>query len=203
MIQLLYFFNYEIWDLYVFYIPSYVLLALMAAAGLDGVVEIMDWGLSKKSGGQRKIETALDIVLAILVLLFAVWPILQPRQEGLANGQVSFDFDEYPEYNENMKLIATATIADMPQNGVVFTDWDMMWPYYYSAHLESDRSDLMFIEAYPADDQVNLAGSLVQYVVANLGKRPMLFEHRPPELETIENISLGPKRVGPSRFLQL
>jgi hypothetical protein len=61
----------------------------------------------------------------------------------------------------------------------------------------------MFIEAYPADDQANLAGSLVDYVVANHGKRPMLFEQRLLELEAIENISLGPKRVGPSRFFAI
>lgn len=199
-IQLFYFFNYEIWDLYVFYIPSYILLALLAAAGLGALIEIANWGLSKLSSGRRKSAAALDVVLAILLLAFAVWPILQPRLEGLAAGQVAFEFDEYPEYNENIKLIAAATVADLPWNGIVFTDWDMMWPYYYTAHLESDRTDLMFIETYPADDQEELANSLMEFVIANLGQRPMLFTQHVPQLEALENIQMGPKRVGPSRF---
>ena len=126
IVQLLVFFNYEIWDLYVFYIPSYVLLLLFAIAGLGALIEIMDWALSKLSNGQPVSEGVMDITLAILVLLFAAWPVFQPRQEGFTAGEVSFEFDEYPEYNSNLKLIAAATVADLPQKAIVFTSWDMM-----------------------------------------------------------------------------
>jgi hypothetical protein len=202
-IQLFAFFNYEIWDLYVFYIPSYVLLGLIAIAGMGALIEMINWGLDKLSGRQAIHSTLLDIILAILVLLFAVWPILQPRQEDLIAGEVSFKFDEYPAYNPNLKLIAAATVADLPQKAIVFTSWDMMWPYYYAAHLESDRSDLAFIEAYPADDQDIIADSLVEYVLDNLGEQPMFFESRISQLEQIENISMGPRRVGPTRFFSV
>ena len=76
----------------------------------------------------------------------------------------------------------------------------MMWPYYYTAHLESNRTDLAFIETYPADDQEQLAASLVEFVSDNLGERPMFFEEWPYQLETLENVSLGPRRVGPTRY---
>ena len=48
-------------------------------------------------------------------------------------------------------------MINLPENAIVFTEWDIMWPYYYVAYLEEDRADLAFIEAFPADDQENLA----------------------------------------------
>ena len=201
--QLFYFFNYEIWDLYVFYIPSYILLTLLAIAGLGALIDIAGWGLAKLSGGRPSTKTALDILLAILVLAFVVWPVLQTRQDELLSGEVTFEFEEYPQYDPNLKLVAAATVAKLPENAIVFSGWDMMWPYYYAAHLENKRSDLLFIETYPADDQEQLADSLVEFVVDNLGKRAMFFEERPYQLETLENVSLGPRRVGPTRFFSV
>ena len=79
----------------------------------------------------------------------------------------------------------------------------MMWPYYYTAHLESNRTDLAFIETYPADDQEQLAASLVEFVSENLGKRPMLFEERIHQLESLENAAVGPRRIGPTLFFSV
>ena len=79
----------------------------------------------------------------------------------------------------------------------------MMWPYYYTAYLENNRDDLAFLETYPADDQEQLAASLVEFVSDNVGKRPMFFESRPYQLETLENASVGPRRIGPSLFFSV
>jgi 4-amino-4-deoxy-L-arabinose transferase-like glycosyltransferase len=201
--QLFYFFNYEIWDLYVFYIPSYLLLTLLAIAGLGALIDIAGWGLSKLTPRRSGTSAVLDVLLAVLVLAVAVWPVLKTRQEDLLRGEVAFEFDEYPQYDPNLRLVAAATVADLPENAIVFTDWDMMWPYYYTAYLENNRTDLAFLETYPADDQEQLAASLVELVRDNLGKRPMLFEDRLLQLETLENASVGPRRIGPSLFFSV
>ncbi len=203
LIQLLYFFNYDIWDLYVFYIPSYVLLALFAVAGLGALIELTARVVSKIAGGRTVNNGALDLLLALLILAFAVWPILQPRQEGVMNRKVDFEFAEYPQYDSHLQQIAAATVAGFPQNALVFTDWDMMWPYYYAAYLESDRVDLAFFETYPADDQDAPADSLVEFVITNLDKHPIFFEERIAELEEMEQISMGPRRIGPTRFFSV
>jgi hypothetical protein len=200
--QLFVFFNYEIWDLYVFYIPSYVLLALLAISGMGALIELLSWTLSKllNNSWQPEGEIVLDIIIAVLVLFFAVWPMFQPRQDSLLTGTADFGIDQYPQYDPHDKLIAAATVPDLPQNAIVFTEWDTMWPLYYTAYLENDRTDLTFIETFPADDQENLADSMVEFVVAQLGERPMLFESRISQLEKMSNISMGPKRIGPTTF---
>ncbi len=198
ILQLFYFFNYEIWDLYVFYIPSYVLLILLAIAGLGALIEISNWMLqiliSKRSINSRW----LDISLAILLMAFVVWPDFEPRRGGIVNGEAAFAFDEYPVYDPNLKFIATATVVNLPQDAIAFTDWNMMWPYYYTAHLENGRPDLMFIETFPADDQDRIADSLLEYVLQNLDSHPVFFEERIPQLATMEGINASPMRIGPS-----
>jgi hypothetical protein len=204
-IQLLYFFNYEIWDLYAFFIPSYLLLTLLATAGMGALVDVGRWALNKlsRSNTWETSGAILDIIVSLLVLIFAVWPMFQPRQESLQTGTIDFGFDEYPQYDPYDKLIAAATVAELPQNAIVFTEWDTMWPYYYIAYLDSDRRDLAFVEAFPADDQENLADSLVDYVILNLGERPMFFERRITQLESEDNVIMGPRRIGPSRFFSV
>ncbi|GAF88503.1 unnamed protein product, partial [marine sediment metagenome] len=169
-VQLLYFFNYEIWDLYVFYIPSYVLLALLAVAGMGAVADLGTIALrGLASPAQiRWGNLGLGIAVALLVLGFAVWPVFRPQKDAVIAGEVPFNFDEYPVFDESLQNFAIATVVNMPENAIVFTDWDLVWPYYYAAHILGGRHDLTFVETYPADDVDGVADSVVDYAAINL-----------------------------------
>ncbi len=203
IIQLFYFFNYEIWDLYVFFIPSYLILALLAVAGLGGLIDFIIWAFGQLFNPPKRIKTALDIIFALLVLAFAVWPIFQPQQEAFIAGEVPFDFDLYPQYDKNLVLITEAVVTELPQNAILFTDWDMMWPYYHVAHLQNGRSDLTFIETFPADNLDGVAGSVITYVLDNVDDRPIFFEESPTQLEEMDNLHLSPTRIGSTRLIKV
>ncbi len=195
--QLFYFFNYEIWDLYVFYIPSYVILVLLAVAGMGGVAD----------GGQKLLQREkagwlLDVGIAAAVFIFAIYPTFQPQQEAVVAGNVPFAFDEYPVYNETLLPIARATVLDLPDNSIVFTDWDMMWPYYYAAVVENGRTDLTFIETYPADDQDAVAASVLEYVATHIADQPIYFTEREPALQEA-GYQFSPTRMGPTRLVKI
>jgi 4-amino-4-deoxy-L-arabinose transferase-like glycosyltransferase len=203
IIQLVYFFNYEIWDLYVFYIPSYLLVALLAIFGLGVLVEFASWALGKVSRSQNIQRVPLDIVLAILVVVLAAWPVFQPYQQAFAAGEVPFDFDEYPVYDESVHLRAAALVANLPEAAIVFTDWDMMWPYYHTAYLENGRSDLIFIETFPDDSGDGIADSMAVYVADHINDHPIFFEERISQLEQTGDLSLSPTRIGGLRLFQV
>ena len=200
--QLIYFFNYEIWDLYVFFIPTYVLMALFACAGLgtlaDGILAL--WGRQFSSSAVSK--AAVDFILAVIIFVFAVWPIFIPRQEAFIAGEAPFEFDEYPVYDENLSLIASATVIDLPEGAIVFTDWDMVWPFYFTAHIENGRTDLTFIETQPADDQDNIAESIIDYVAINLDAHPIYFSERQSMLLEA-GYTFSPARIGPTRMFRV
>jgi hypothetical protein len=136
------------------------------------------------------------------VLLFAVLPIFQPQQEAFAAGDIPFAFDEYPIYDANIRQIAAAVVLDLPQNAILFTDWDMMWPYYYAAVVENGRTDLTFIETYPADDQEAIADSVLEYVAAHLAEHPIYFSERDAALLEA-GYAYSPARVGPARLVKI
>jgi hypothetical protein len=201
--QWIFFFNYEIWDLYVFYIPSYLLIAITAAAGIGSIIFLLEEALKELNLSKLPFRIILDIGASLLVASFCIWPIFQPVEEDFGYEEISFDFDEYPEYDEYTYRVAYATVIKLPDNAIIFTEWDIMWPYYYVAHLEEGRMDLAFIEAFPADDQENLAASLVSYIEENAADRPMYFDRRISQLEGIEGLRMGPARIGPTRLFKL
>jgi 4-amino-4-deoxy-L-arabinose transferase-like glycosyltransferase len=134
----------------------------------------------------NNLENELAMPLILMAIVGAVWLLLR-RSRVAALLLASLFFQLFTFFNK----------------AIVLTNWDMMWPYYYAAHLESDRSDLVFVETFPADDQDKIADSLVEYVLDNFGEKPMFFESRISQLEEIDNISMGPRRVGPTRLFSV
>ena len=203
-IQLFYMFNYEIWDLYVFYIPSYVLLSILAVAGMGAVTDLGKAAVRRfNSIAQTQwIDLLLEGTIILLVLGFSLWPAFQPQKESVLFGEVPFEFDEYPAYDDLTLNISRAMVVKLPENAIVFTDWDMMWPYYYASHIIEGRRDLTFIETYPADDMDRIADSVANYVSDNLNEHPIFFSTREPGLLDA-GFKFIPARAGPVRLVRV
>ena len=203
-IQFLYMFNYEIWDLYVFYIPSYVLITLIAIAGAGSIVDLGVAVLYRaKSTSQRLLGTLImEGVVFLGLVIFSFWPVFQPQKKATLAGEVPFTFDEYPSYDEFTLKISRAMVIKLPENAVVFSDWDIIWPYYYAAHIIEDRRDLTFIETYPADDVDEIAKSVADYVADNLDEHPIFFSEREPDLLN-SGFKFIPARAGPVRLVRI
>jgi hypothetical protein len=203
-VQLVSLFNYAIWDLYVFYIPSYVLLVLLSIAGMGTFVNLGTTTLRKISNQvqARSPDLILEGAVVLLVLGFSVWPVFLPRKDAALAGKVPFEYDEYPVYDEYLLDMTRAMVTELPENAVVFTDWDMVWPSYYAAHIVEGRTDLVFIETYPADDMDGIAVSVIDYVNTYLEHQPIFFSEREPAfLEA--GFTFSPARFGPIRMFQI
>ena len=203
-IQLFYMFNYEIWDLYVFYIPSYVLLSILSIVGMGTVMDLGVVAFRQVAflAQIRWINLALESVIGLLVLGFALWPVFQPQKEAVLAGEVPFAFDEYPIYDDFILNSSRAMVINLPENAIVFTDWDMIWPYYYAAHVIEGRRDLTFIETYPADDVDGIADSVATYVANNLDEHPIFFDEREPSL-LASGFKFIPTHSGPVRLVRI
>jgi hypothetical protein len=203
-VQLISIFNYAIWDLYVFYIPSYVLLSLLSIAGMGEVVNLGTAAIRKliSTTPIRWTKNLIEGTVAIMVLVFSLWPVFQPQKEAVITGEVMFKFDEYPVYDEFTLNISRAMVVKLPENAIVFSDWDMMWPYYYAAHIIDDRADLTFHETYPADDMDGIAESVADYVLDNLDEHPIFFSAREQDLLDA-GFKFIPARAGPVRLVRI
>ncbi len=203
-VQLFYFFNYEIWDLYVFYIPAYVLLVLLAIPGIGALADlgIVAFHNVSARAQSRCVNLGVEIAIAFLVIAYAIWPVFRPQKDAVIAGEAPFSFDEYPVFDEKLENYAYATVLKMPANAIVFTDWDMVWPYYYVAHIRESRRDLTFIETYPADDVDGVAASVVEYVAIKIADHPIFFSEREQALLESE-YDFTPVRLGPARLYRV
>ncbi|MBI1297801.1 DUF2723 domain-containing protein [bacterium] len=185
--QWIYTFSYNIWDIHVFFIPGYLLLALLLAAGVAAGTTAVESGMHRLLRRWSMIAPAAAAVLvAGILLVTAVWPVLAPRWDDVSAGRVSqFDFDGYPVDHFSMTglTLQTSSIVDAaPQNAVIFSRWNELYPLYYIAHVEKGRADLTFIEEKPYREGAVSENSTVQFVLAHIDNHPIYFTECLPEL---------------------
>ncbi|MCX7670071.1 MAG: hypothetical protein N2439_08365, partial [Anaerolineae bacterium] len=201
LVQWLFYFNYHVGDIYVFYIPGYLLLAVAAGAGV-GVVERF---LSAGRGAARERESgdpsppsnelavdrrlagrvARPLLLAVLTVA-ALYPVFAPHWPAVVKGEAPFlRAREYPANYTTAYLRAemAGIVKELERDAIVFVDWGRLYPLYYAAQIDSDRFDLQFIEARPRSESGRLADSVVEFVAAQMARRPLYSVERLPELE--------------------
>jgi hypothetical protein len=203
-VQLLWIFNYEIWDLYIFFIPTYVLLSILSIVGMGTLMDLSMAAFRKVAPAFQNQCSSLaqESVIGLLVLGFAIYPVFQPQKDAVVAGEVPFEFDEYPVYDEFTLDVSRAVITKLPKNAIVFVDWDTIWTYYYAAHIVEGRRDLTFNETYPADDADGIAESVVPYVKSNLNQHPIFFSERAPDLLNA-GFKFIPAPTGPIILVQI
>ncbi len=195
LVQLIYAFNYEIGDLvYVFYLPAYLLLALLLGLGLD----LVGQGLARIPVPVKGLSQLGTATIGLLALL----PVVQPNLNSLASASTPlFEFESYP-VESDTELIVAATIQDLPLNSVVLTDWDLLYTYVYVASVEQGRDDLTFHETQPADDSDVLAESMLSYVASIAEDRPVFVSDYTDQFRAA-GFYLAPVRVGPTRMFRV
>jgi hypothetical protein len=175
--QYIYTFNYPIWDFYVFYIPSYVLIAVCISAGVGFLLALLD--LLPK-GASRIIQPLVGLALVAL----SVWPFVPARVEMLQAGKPDFPYEQYPVNwtDAGFHPYISKIVAALDENAILFTDWGQLFPLFYAAQVEQGRHDLQFMETYPQDDALGLSQSEIDLIKQNLSSHPIYFDSNPKGL---------------------
>jgi 4-amino-4-deoxy-L-arabinose transferase-like glycosyltransferase len=199
--QILFAINYDVYDYYVFFIPTYVFIAIWAGIGLGEGMQVIKWGLDKKAvTGNHAIW--LPIAAGGMVFLFTIqfWGsmITDAWQETQASFARNTPLDEYPYPIDNpgWPLDEVRSVVDeLEDNAILFTDWDTLFPYYFVAHVEDYRTEMDFHETYPQDKEQGLARSTLAYIHEN-SNRPIYFTERPNGIYAKEIVLLPVKKAG-------
>jgi len=199
LVHNLYTFNYNIGDNYVFYIPGYVYLALLSAAGAAALFELAG-RLARK---RPRLSLALSTALGLALLAAVFQPFVPSRMQMLKTGQAVFAFTGIPTPAETRAWYANirATAAALEPNAIVYAGWGDVYAYTYAAWIDLGRSDLRFIEPTPYSKKGGMAASMLEHIRANLGVRPQYFAWRIDRVVSA-GIRLRPRQVGPTQFYQ-
>jgi len=176
--------NYDISDIYQFYVPTFVPLAIAVSVGAAILLDLLEWLIRKIPALPWKNGLAAGVTLlaGLVIIAGAVQPEVPYLQKSWKAHRITFlDFTDYSSYPypvddpEYPYRNAEQIIDQVEDNAIIFTDWSMVYPLYYVAHVEQGRTGISVHETYPAMTPKPFADTAVQYVNDNYGKRPIYF----------------------------
>jgi hypothetical protein len=184
--QMVFVLNYDLWDIYTFFVPTYVTLMLAFIAGLGFVMEAASWLLARLRLGKYRLPLTN---LAGLVLVTALIYTLLPMAAGSLQAGYPLVLDrmrlKYYPYNMRTPqlphVLAESVVDRIEDNAIVFTDWNLLYGLYYVAYVEEGRTGMAFHETFPQDGVTRLAQTTREYIDANLGRRPIYTTTYSPE----------------------
>ncbi|MEM7331269.1 MAG: ATP-binding cassette domain-containing protein [Chloroflexota bacterium] len=162
--------NYEPGDKHIFYLPGYLLVALIAAPGLEQIID--------RLSRYPRLATVLPFLLILLVGQH-YWP---SRLQAFAQGRGTFVVDTYPYPVEDLaepEEIGALFANNLPEDAFLLTSWRQMYSIYYVAIVDLGRTDLRIVEAMPFGHDGSVADSLVGEIETALENGRPVFSDAP------------------------
>jgi hypothetical protein len=176
--------NYKPPDQYIFYLPTYLFIAVAIGAGAG---YLLGWAGRLRMPARMRSRTALVAVTAVLLAFAIVAPFAASRWDALRAGNASFvqDTYAYPLYNlQEPRHLAAERLRDLPENALLVLDWRALYATYYLAHVEQRRFEVEIKEALPHGSDGAIAETLVEEVAGALrAARPVFADQRYRELD--------------------
>jgi hypothetical protein len=119
----------------------------------------------------------IRIILPALLIILPIWNAREDLSLAIRSGYTTFvrEYHIYPVFAPDKAIRdARRIINRVEPNAIIFADWDKLYSYIYTAHIEEGRLDLNFHEAWIGDDQM-LSETTLEYIDANIDDRPIYF----------------------------
>ena len=199
---LFYIINYKVNSKFVFYLATYVFLAVLMGVGAGFLLEKLR-GLLAKTGSRPALWAGFGLAVLVAGLIF-LSPSAGSRWEALQAGRATFytnDEYTYPVKNLNEpRAVAEGYLKQFPDDAVLLMDWRTLYTTVYLANVEQNRTGITFREASPYPSPGELPASLVEDVNAFLSAgRPVFAESTYKNLR--QNYQIKP--VSGSKWVQL
>jgi hypothetical protein len=184
LVMLLFVLNYHPGDRHLFYLPTYLLLA--AAVGV-GIGRVLDWarGFSLRRKG---VFLALYPLAVLACVVIVIAPHAESRWQALVSGVGTFvdDADTYPYPRDNLeepRQLGLLRLYMLPEDAFLVMGWRELYTFYYLAHVEGLRPNLIIKEAAPYGSGGVIADTLLdEMVAAHDAGRPVLTDEIYPGL---------------------
>ncbi len=130
-------------------------------------------------------EGVLSIAVSILLITLPIWNARDNLTLAVQHGYTKFIRDNhiYPVFAPDKAIRdAKRIINKVEPNAIVFSDWDKLYSYIYTAQIEEGKTGITFHEAWVGDEQI-LSATMLEYIEANIDSRPIYFTIEMPGLE--------------------
>ena len=137
--------NYEPGDKHIFYLPTYILLAVTATAGFGRILD----RLEERGNVRHPLIKYMLLVLLLLLIGQHFWP---SRLAALGDGKATFITDTYPYPVDDLtepRRIGAAFATALPDDAFVLMDWRSLYATYYIVAIEQGRTGITMVESTP------------------------------------------------------
>jgi hypothetical protein len=184
--------NYQVGDKYVFYLSTYIPIAVAVGTGMGFVLEVVHRYLAATQDRRY-------LLIYLLPVAFFFTTVVQPygavRWEALRTGVANFVKDDYAFPVKNLqepRQVAEMRLLGIPDNAVLVSDWRALYTTVYIAHVEQGRTNILFIEAMPHGNNGRVATTLISELTKDLEEgRPVYIDKRYPGLEDFRVMPAG------------
>ena len=170
-----------------FYVPAAVVTSVWFGAGAGAALSAWERLTKLNQPSLRMTRVLISIVLIIL----PIWNARQDLSLAIQKGFTSFIRDNhiYPVFAPDKAIReAKRIINNVEDNAIVFTNWDKLYSYIYTAQIEEGKMDISFHEVLDEGDQI-LPTTLMKYIDANIDTRPIYFAIDVPELSELYQVT--------------
>jgi transmembrane protein TMEM260 (protein O-mannosyltransferase) len=171
-----------------FYVPIFVITSVWFGVGAAELLSVVNALLKQNQLAGRVARIGISSLLIIL----PIWNARRDLSLAIRNGYTTFVRDNhvYPIFAPDKAIRdARKIINRVEENAIVFADWDKLYSYIYTAHIEEGKTGISFHEAWIGDDQI-LSETVLQYIDANIDDRPIYFTLDMPGLADRYQVTL-------------
>jgi len=169
-----------------FYTPAAIFVYIWFGLGASIILALLEQIFQKQQAGTR----VLQIVVSILLIALPLWQSRRDLDLAITNGYTTFVRRDhiYPIFAPDKAIRDAMRILNrIEDDAIVFTDWDKLYSYIYTAHIEEGRTGIAFHEA-TITDNTSLAQTTLAYIDANIDVRPIYFTVFMPELTELYQV---------------
>ncbi|HQU38206.1 MAG TPA: hypothetical protein PLR65_16600, partial [Anaerolineales bacterium] len=170
-----------------FYVPATVVTSVWFGAGAGAVLSAWE-RLTKLNQPSLRVTRVL---ISILLIILPIWNSRQNLSLAIEKGFTTFIRDNhvYPVFAPDKAIReAKRIINNVEDNAIVFTNWDKLYSYIYTAQIEEGKMNISFHEVLDEGDQI-LPTTMIEYIDANIDARPIYFAIDVPELSELYQVT--------------
>jgi len=180
--------NYRVGDLEVFFIPTFVIVAVLMGEGLASLADALA-EFFRAFHVNKQVCTALGSLLVLGLCIWAAGPFREAVQKSIQQGRITF-LDEsriyypYPVMDPDYPYREAQKIASkVEDNAILFINWDLLYPVCYVAHVEQNRTGIACYEPMPFGTNGQITTSAIKFIRQNIDQRPIYFSLIPDDLK--------------------
>jgi len=170
-----------------FYVPAAVITSVWFGAGAGAALSAWE----RLTRANQPPLRMMRLVIPILLIILPIWNSRQDLSLAIQKGFTSFIRDNhiYPVFAPDKAIReAKRIINNVEDNAIVFTNWDKLYSYIYTAQIEEDKMDISFHEVLDEGNQI-LPTTMIEYIDANIDTRPIYFAIDVPELSELYQVT--------------